>query len=662
VYRKTIASCILLLMPLVPSPAAGEETFCEQVASYTMDVRLDTDARMIHGTEVLTWKNMSETATGELWFHLYWNAFQNDKSDFLVEGARRWGAVFRKNKKDDWGYCRVDAIRLLESDGSPGADLLPSLRFRYPDDSNLLDQTVFSVELPRPVHPGEDIRLCIRFHAKVPRPIHRTGVVGDYYFIGQWFPKIGVLYEGKWNCHQFHATSNFFADFGTYDVRITLPSSFILGATGEHREAKDNGDGTTTHRFYQHSVHDFAWTASPRFSEHVEDFVFSPGKSTEITLLLQPYHKHLKDRYLDAVKHALRLCSQWYGDYPYSTITCVDPAHNSRSGGMEYPTLFTGGADFISPRAVLRPEGVTIHEFGHGYFYGLVATNEFEDAWMDEGFTSFLDSEVAYEAYGPPAYSRIYFGIPVVFPEVTIPIESSGISRHRRTYDRDILQRFTWQYLDRESYGANAYAKAELMLRSLKRYLGPRLFAGMIKDYSQRFRFKHPRPADFFRVVSEHAGRDMSWFLDAVVHGSEKLDYAVGEVKSARVRPVRGWVDGEYREGKNSSSTERPYRSEVTVQRRGEVRVPVDVLIRFQDGSETREHWDGQYRWKRFSYESPAPVAAVVVDPDFTWVLDINRTNNSWIRKPNPLAAVKWTSRWLAWLQHALEVFTLFGG
>jgi hypothetical protein len=660
--RIVLIFCLFFYVFVVSPLSAGDEPFCQQIASYAMEVNLDTNQNTLACTELLTWTNTTQFPTDELWFHLYWNAFQNNMSDFLLEGAQRWGRIFRSNSKDDWGYCRLNSIEIKENPIFQETDLIPTLRYRHPDDDNVYDQTVFSVTLPKPLLPGETIQIEINFFSKIPRPIHRTGVHKDYYFIGQWFPKIGVFEQGKWNCHQFHATTNFFADFGTYDVKITLPSSMIVGATGELLEKTDNPDGTSTYRFTQHSVHDFAWTASPHYLVYVENFEFSPGNHTEITLLLQPYHENLKDRYMNAVKNALIYCSLWYGDYPYSTITCVDPAYDSRSGGMEYPTLFTGGTYFLSREGIPRPEGVTIHEFGHNYFYGLVASNEFEDAWMDEGFTSFLDSEVYYAAYGPPFYSRTYFGIPLVFRDVSIPIESSGISRHRQTYNMDIMQNSTWHFLNSSSYGANSYAKAELMLRTLKRSMGEELFAEMIKAYSQRHWFKHPRPKDFYSVVSEFAGQDMSWFLDQFVYGSGKLDYAVTRITNARERTSRGWIDGEYQERKKGSPPSKLYLSEVLVWRLGEIKIPVDLLVIFDDGTKILEIWDGQYRWKKFIYKTPSRITGAVVDPEFKLVSDVNRTNNSCVVKPNRIAAYKWTNRWLAWFQHALEFFSLFGG
>lgn len=628
-----------------------------------MDIRLDTERNLIIGSEFLTWTNTSEIAVEELWFHLYWNAFQNNMSTFVREWALE-GRQLPRFSKDDWGYCRVSSINMIVIEAEEEFDLTPFIAFRHPDDDNIQDQTVFSVELPEPIEPGQTVNLKIDFHAKVPRPISRTGVYRDYYFIAQWFPKIGVLQDGIWNCHQYHSHSEYFADYGTYDVKITLPSSYVVGATGELREKERNGDGTTTHRFIQHSVHDFAWTASPRFLEYKENFQFAPGLSTEITLLLQPYHKRLKDRYMNAVKHGLKYASLWYGDYPYTTVTCVDPAYNSHSGGMEYPTFFTGGAYFLDRLGSGDPESVIIHEFGHGYFYGLIGSNEFEHAWMDEGMTSFLDTEIYYEAYGEPFVSKRYFGIPVLFKDARIPIELDeyrAISEQRRTSDMDNMQRFAWKFMKAESYTSNVYFKAELMMRTLQRYLGADVFSRMIKDYSEKWWFGHPKPKDFYDTVAAHAGQDMSWLLDQLIYGSEKLDYAIAAIDNRKGRKPKGWFDGIYRDVIPDQAAHTAFESEVLVRRLGGVRIPVDVLVVFEDGKEIRAHWDGQYRWKKFIYTGPVKIKQAIVDPDFKLVLDTNRTNNSWTVKPNRLSPWKWTSTWLLWLQHALECLSFLG-
>lgn len=656
-YKLCLSGFILLsALPLAvfgQGPAA-------HIANYSMDVRLDTARRMIIGREVLTWTNTSADALPELWFHLYWNAFANNASTFIAEGRRDRPNRDRDFNKEEWGYSRVEAIRILKDPARKGFDLKPGLTFRHPDDGNDLDRTVFSVKLPRPLAPGETIALEIEWQGHVPPPLARSSVIGDYYLIAQWFPKIGVYLDGKWNCHQYHETSEFFADYGTYDVSLTLPASFVVGATGRRVELTRNRNGTARHRFIQESVHDFAWAASPRFLDYRQHYGFAPNKETEIILLLQPEHQRLKERYFRAVMSAVKFASRLFGDYPYPTITCVDPAYDSDSGGMEYPTFFTGGAYFLDPEGSGDPEGVTIHEFGHGYFYGLLGSNEFENPWMDEGFTSFLESEIYDLAYGPRLFTRTYFGIPVTFKDVKIPIESSGISDVRRLAGADIMQTYAWNFLDSQSYSANSYAKAEVMLRTLKRVLGESVFGLMIKDYAQSCAFKHPRPSDFYDIVNRHAGRDMSGFLDQFVYESGTCDYALDSIDSRPAPLRRGWFDRIYVEEK--TGTPRPFESEVVVRRLGEIKLPVDVEIVFDNGRKLREAWDGRDLWKRFLYRGPFRVERAVVDPEFKLVADTNRTNNSLMRKPNRLAPWKWAAIWLGWIQHALEFFNIFGG
>ena len=658
--QKTFLAGLILSAALV-APAPAQSLFT-QVANYSIDARLDAPRHRITGREVLTWTNTSSRPAPELWFHLYWNAFANNASTFLVEDRKSGGGSVDDFGKDDWGSIRVDGIKILRDPAFEGYDLKPSLAFRQPDDGNELDRTVFSVRLPQPLPPGETIALEVRWESRVPRPVARAGVVGDYYFVAQWFPKIGVYREGTWNCHQYHAESEYFADYGTYDVRLTVPATFVVGATGRRTELTRNSDGSARHRFIQENVHDFAWTASPRFLEYRLPFRFGQDKETEIVLLLQPEHRRLKDRYLRAVMAGVKNASLLYGDYPYETVTCVDPAFNSHSGGMEYPTLFTGGAFFLDPEGSGDPEGVTIHEFGHGYFYGLLGSNEFENPWLDEGFTSFLESGISNRAYGPRLFTRSYFGIPVTFKDIRIPLESSGIAEVRQIAVQDIMQRFAWQFLEPASYGSNSYAKAEVMLRTLERFLGEDVFGPMIKDYALSFRYKHPEPKDFYETVARHAGRDMSWFLDPFVYGAGLCDYALAEVRTRAPEPRKGWFDGVYADEREAGGAEPPLESEVVVRRLGDVRIPVEVEVEFEDGRRLRETWDGQYLWKRFVYRGPKEVVRAVVDPEFKLVADINRTNNSWNRRPNAFAPWKWVANWLGWLQHALEFFSVLGG
>src|SRR4029453_16635761 len=227
-----------------------------------------------------------------------------------------------------------------------GADLLPSLKYIAPDDGNAQDRTVAEVLLPRPVGPGETISVAIDFLSRLPKISVRTGYRDDFFFVVQWFPKIGVFEENGWNCHQYHATSEFFADFGNYDVSIDVPARYRgkVGATGRRVETRETSSGRILYRFQQDGVHDFAWTADPNFVV-LEDIFREPGVGdAKLILLLQAEHGSQAERHFRAAKAALSGYGRILGSYPYPTLTIVDPPWNARgAGGMEYPTLIRGG-------------------------------------------------------------------------------------------------------------------------------------------------------------------------------------------------------------------------------------------------------------------------------------------------------------------------------
>jgi hypothetical protein len=311
-----------------------------RIASYAIEARLDEAEHAIQGTLLLDWRNASDKAVAELPFHLYWNAFRNNLSaSARGEGPR--AARFREDR--DFGETRPTRITWV---GPPDLDLTPGLRYVDADGGNPDDRTVAIVPLPRPLPPGESAQLRIEWSSRIPHgAVGRAGWVHDDYFIVQWFPKVGVLTrDGSWKAHAFHSTTEFFSDYGNYDVRITLPERFVVGATGRETASTRNADGTKTVHYVQDDVHDFAWAASPRFLERSARFEVPDYPPVDIRLLLMPEHASLAQRYLDATALALRAYGAWSAPYPYPQLTVVDPAWYSASGGMEYPTLFTGGA------------------------------------------------------------------------------------------------------------------------------------------------------------------------------------------------------------------------------------------------------------------------------------------------------------------------------
>jgi hypothetical protein len=277
------------------------------------------------------------------------------------------GGVSRGKRidKDSFGFINVNKIT-----SSSGQDLTAKMVFIQPDDGNADDRTVFRLPLPKPLRPGEVIVLNFDFTAKLPQPPYeRTGAKKEYFFVAQWFPKVGVWQDEQnaWNCHQFHDESEFFADFGVYNVRITVPAENVVGATGLEQSVIDNGDGTKTHFYHAEDMHDFAWTTSPEFKEF-----FTEQNGVKIRLLMQPDHLGQAERHLAAARVAVEYHEKWYGDYPFPNLTIVDPRRGAGgSGGMEYPTLITAGTAYGLPDGVRFVDLEIIHEFGHNLL-GLV--------------------------------------------------------------------------------------------------------------------------------------------------------------------------------------------------------------------------------------------------------------------------------------------------
>jgi peptidase M1-like protein len=673
--------------PPLPAPAAPDDPSLPPLrsqsprnASYTIDARLDADRHTIQGSLVLEWRNTTGLPQSTLPFHLYWNAFRNTLSTSARgEGRRAARAVRGPDATRGYGYIQVTAVRQLAA--GTEVDLTPSLRYVQPDDANPDDRTVAEVTMPEAAAPEAATRLKIDWTSQMPYGnVGRSGWVHDYHFVAQWFPKIGVFWKGAWNTHQFHAFSEFFSDYGVYDVRLTVPQGFVLGATGALQGALDNPDGTRTFHFHQDDVHDFAWVTSRRLREARARFEEAGYPPVDIRLLVQPEHSHLADRYIEATRIALRSYGAWSTPYPYAQVTVVDPAWGSASGGMEYPALFTGGAAIFAPRPLQSPEGVTIHECGHQFWYLLVGTNEFEEAWLDEGLNSYHDEKAAQIALGPKGWGRRYFGvrgysrgtqapIPVVAPDVWLRRGDSERVSLRRSGAIDEMARKAWAYRTVDAYTVNAYGKPALSLQTLEGFVGEEAMTRILRTYARRHLFAHPTTEDFIAVVNEITGQDYRWFFDQTWFSAEQCDYAIS-VKNPRPPVLAGYTEGPdgrpllvpaSRES-DKGKADGPFDSEVTVLRLGGVRLPVEIRVELADGRVIFETWDGQYRWTRLRYHG-AKVRAADVDPYGKIAIDIDPGNNSWVDNA-PVArraASKWALRWMFWLQNLLEIHTLLG-
>ena len=634
-------------------------------ASYSIDVKLDIARRTLAGREVLAWRNTSNITTDELRFHLYYNAWRHTRSTWMRERLLARGSALSERPEADWGWIDVTAIRLLGAGDEPPLDLTDTASYVAPDDGNSDDQTVLAIPLPLPVGPGETVNVEIEWTSRVPRTFARTGVIGDYYLLAQWFPKVGVLEDTGWNCHQFHAATEFFSDYGIYDVRITVPEGWVVGATGVELDRRDNGDDTTTHHYYQEDVHDFAWTTSPDFLDLRERFEHPDLPGVELRLLLQPEHSGQAERHFEATRNTLTHYGEWFGAYPYDHLTIIDPAWQSGSGGMEYPTFFTAGAGWLAPADVSTPEGVTVHEAGHQFWYGVVGNNEFEHAWLDEGLNTFATARVLDKTFTPHHRRMRLFGgfVPWVFRDIpwSRAVDGNRLTGYRRDARTDAQVTPTFQRWPGTARTI-AYNKTALWLHTLESYLSwPVLQRGMAAFYD-RWRFDHPSPGDFFEAINSASGEDLTWFFDQVHGTTNVFDYGVQSLTSRRVGG-RGFTEAEG-DGEPvfaDTPADGGFDTTVVVRRYGEGVFPVDVVTEFADGERITERWDGAARWTVFRYEREARATRAFVDPERVLLLDTNYTNNSRTLAPRAdAAATKWSLTWLVWLQDVLLTYGVF--
>ena len=640
-------------------------------ASYTIDVRLDHASRTLRGSQTLTWTNLQEQPTNQLWFHLYWNAWSNRQSTWMREDRLR-GRSDRRGEiaADDWSYLEVDSVAL-----AGGADLTRTMYFAFPDDRNGDDRTVMVVLLPAAVGPGETVRLDMAWHAKIPRTFARTGFRGDSYFFAHWFPKLGVYEPAGWNCHEFHAGTEFYSDYGVYDVSMTVPEEFVVGATGREVERRANSDGTATHRYVQEDVHEFAWTASPDYVVVEDRFEHASLPAVDIRLLTRPEHRHQVARHFAATKAALESYGTWYGPYPYGHVTVVDPPFGAGFGGMEYPTLFTAGTRRFNPPGGGNPEGVTIHEAGHQFWYGIVGNNEFEFAWLDEGLNTFSTGRTEYATFGEPLYTQRFFQPPGTdtsgfFALLLAGFDYGGVphrerlGRYRVDATSDPQSTPSFEYHP-GTEGSLSYSKTALWLATLENWLGWDALQAILSTFFERWRFAHPTPEDFLAIANEVTEADVGSFLRSVMT-SDTFDYAVDSVATFPV-PTEGWV----RKGDElvyvpprdepAGDGETEYRSEVVVRRHGGATFPMEVLFVFEDGHEIRRRWPGAARWRLLTEDYPAKLDYAVIDPDVVLALDLYPSNNSLEADPEPgLPAWKWAARWTVWLEDFLSTFAFF--
>jgi hypothetical protein len=658
-----------------------EATLSDRVVDYRIEATLDAAKHAVDAHQQMTWRNRSDRAVSSIYVHLYLNAFENEGSTFFTErkvltagsGSRGVGKV----KTGQWGY--ID-LKHVAQGGS-------ALRWSYvhPDNGPETDHTVARIDLAQPVPAGGTLTLDMDFHSQLPRVIERTGYVGDFNLVAQWFPKIGVLELAgergatapRWNVHEFHFNSEFYADFGSFDVKLTAPKNYTVAAVGEQQgDPIDTGDNRTWH-FTQGDVHDFAWMAAPGF-KRIEGAYNGPGSpAVKVVVVYPDQYAASAQPALQATIDSLAYFSRTLGAYPYKTVTAVIPPYNAEeAGGMEYPTFFTAeGYDNVEAgtRNQYELDFVTIHEFGHGYFYGLLASNEFEEPMLDEGLNEYWDQRMLRERK-----QGIDLGSPFMKWLGTMP-HLTGFEMERVSADldtpRDPLGENSWNRYSSGSYGT-VYSRTATAMHDLEERLGHDVTERAFKEYYARWHFRHPSAADLRQTLIDVSGdaRTVNEIFDQYVFGTQWIDDRITRIDSSELLPQAGtriengkrieltsddndkqveekrkaWEKANPKPAKGTGPY--PFRTTVTVAREGAAQ-PQILQVTFADGSHERVRWDDARRWARFVFVKPVKAVSAELDPDGTAYLDANKLNDSRTVKENGSAAHRWTADVAAVLQ-----------
>jgi hypothetical protein len=587
------------LPPLGPAFDSDESLAARAipVADYTFDVTLDTDQHLVHGKGVIRWRNHAEREVRELALHLYANAFRSQSSRFLSDPRPGWlgrGAV------RDYGHIDVEHFAIRQHGGK---DLWPKARRADPTDTQ--DDTDMIVPLDRPIEEGDEVDIEVAWTTKLPSIVARMGYDGSFHMVAQWFPKLAKLErDGNFASFPFDRLTEFYADFGTYDVTMSVPSHFVVGATGPRISERVEGDRKVV-RHVQSDIHDFAFVAWDAFRELRRDV-----DGTDVRVLFPPGHDAIAKEQLEVTVFGLRHFGRRYGAYPYPSLTIVHPPVGAReAGGMEYPTLITTGGPWWRRGVAGSSRALTLHELGHQYFHGLVATNENAWPFLDEGLTTFVEVDALQAGWGNRG---------------AIALRSWGVAaptvlRHMGVLggQDDVIATSAPDFHSGYTYGRLVYSRAALVLETLDRVHGGRLQHALGR-YARRYRFTHPGPDHLVGSVRDVLGDPAAEFLRTCLYD-------------------RGWIDVAIQDLTCAERT-----CTLVVVRRGNLEVPVDVRWIHGDGSETTSVWNAREASASLKLESTSSVVGAILDPDHKILIDEDFSNNAIRRDAQPRA---WRTR-----------------
>ncbi|HQV66609.1 MAG TPA: M1 family metallopeptidase [Saprospiraceae bacterium] len=516
----------------------------QQAVKYTMDVDFNTKRHQLSGRQILEFTNNSPDTLHKVFYHLYFNAFQPNsvmdvRSRTIADPDKRVGDRISKLKNGEQGFQKINSL------------MMNGQKVSYE-----IEGTILEVTLINPILPHSTATFEMDFLAQVPLQIRRSGRFnseGIEYSMSQWYPKMcNYDYQG-WHANPY-VGREFYGIWGDFDVKITLPKRYIIGATGilqntaeigygyDKQEPVNRADKQTWH-FKAENVHDFVWAADPDYKQ----IVHKMADGNTIRCFFQPGEKTSEnwEKLPIVMEEVFNFANKKFGKYPYSEYSFIQGG----DGGMEYPmaTLITGERTFVSL------VGVAVHELMHSWYQMVLGSNEALYHWMDEGFTSYASNEIMNHLKS----KKMIPGTPEDNPHLD---EVKGYANFALSGKEEPLITHADHFITNTAYGVASYTKGEVLLEQLRYIIGESAFdKGMLAYYST-WKFKHPNPNDFFRVMEKTSGLELDWFKEYFVHTTHTIDYELESYK-----------------GKT-----------ITFKRIGMMPMPLDIYIKKKDGTEVR--------------------------------------------------------------------------
>lgn len=543
-FKKAEEFILLLFSFLITPYFSHSQNYFQQQVNTTIHVTLDDRNHFLTGVEKIDYTNNSSDTLTRLYFHLWPNAYRDNQTALAKQLSKSGSGTFVRSKTSDRGY--IDSLNFSVDGKQAYYELLTDT----PD--------VCLLTLPSPLYPGKSIEIITPFRIKIPdADISRLGHSEQAYYITQWYPKPAVYDQTGWNYFPYLDKGEFYSEFGEFNVYITLPSNYVVAATGEcldsievkwlERRAKESMDTISsasklsfpasssqfkTIHYRADQVHDFAWFADKRFQVEKGEAILSSGKKINTWAFYTGNQPDYWKRAVSLLNETLIKFSDWFGEYPYQHATAVDGL-NAAGTDMEYPMI-----TLLGSKASFREfENTLAHEVSHFWFYGILGSNERKVGWMDEGLASYakaMHADNKQDATGSAHQSFVNrYGFIEEFyktNKLSLSQAQDFVYRSGASINNDQPSNLDANRYQRLNYVADIYYKPSLGFAYLRDFLGDSLYRQCMHDYFDQWKFRHPHPATMEAAFEQTSGQNLDWFFHDIIQTTEKADYKITQV------------------------------------------------------------------------------------------------------------------------------------